>query len=260
MNLFPWVGYYKIWDEFFRDENVSDPHAMLDVFYNLDNGGTLSSSYGFASEKPLKCGKYHDYFTSCLPAPQKGDAVLLPIGVSAPIEGDISSSGPFAFSGPSGLVAGGTAVTNFVSATGNGPLHVYGGAGGDNTLTYSGGLDVAGLSADLSSATGAPINSIRFAFQLQKFLERDARHGTRYSGCLRRTSAWCLLMLASSARSASGAFISAWVCPKSSKPPQLLAPISARSEPIPSPAFRRRDSSISPLRSTGISICSGWCA
>ena len=134
-------AYNLIWNEWFRDQNLQDS-----VTVDKGDGPDDPSDYFL-----LKRGKRHDYFTSSLPWPQKGPAVDLPLGTSAPI---VSTSAE----GVGG---------NFVPASSTNP----GGTPwewGDN------------IYADLTSATAATINQLRQAFQIQKLYERDARGGTRY--------------------------------------------------------------------------------
>ena len=160
ISALPFRAYRLIYNEWFRDQNLQDS-----VNVPLDNGPDTNSDVGFGNS-PLKRGKRHDYFTSCLPWPQKGDAVEVPIGTSAPL---------YSTSTPGGLAdqiiqdgVGSSTEMNLNAASTN--LRAGGAVVGTTTLF-----------ADLSSATGATINDWRLAFQTQRLLERDARSGTRYN-------------------------------------------------------------------------------
>ena len=144
-------AYNLIWNEWFRDQNLQDS-----VVVNRGDGPDTDTDYTI-----LKRGKRHDYFTSCLPWPQKGDAVTLPLGEKAEIH-----------SGQYGYYSGNTNIKVPTGTTG-GPVPT--GSTGDFTWATT------EIWTDLASATSATINDLREAFQIQKLYERDARGGTRYT-------------------------------------------------------------------------------
>lgn len=169
INALPFRAYNLIYNEWFRDENLQD---SLEV--PTGDGPDPINKYNL-----VRRGKRHDYFTSCLPWPQKGPGVELPLGSTANLNGTLS-------------VPGGSYTLN-VSTDGNALSHNpnwtwQSGSSADPTITVpTNRIDMSksGVTVDLSSATAITINSLRQAFQLQKLYERDARGGTRYTEILR---------------------------------------------------------------------------
>jgi len=150
-------AYNLIYNEWFRDQNLQDS-----VVVDKGDGPDTLTDYVL-----LKRGKRHDYFTSALPWPQKGDAVALPLGTRADIYTDTTSNAPVPIRDGNG---------NYI------PMHPQGASNNiyANTTdwsTYSGNA----LYANLSDATAATINQLREAFQIQRLYEKDARGGTRYT-------------------------------------------------------------------------------
>jgi hypothetical protein len=154
-------AYNLIYNEWFRDQNLQDS-----VTVDKGDGPDTASNYTL-----LKRGKRHDYFTSALPWPQKGEAVALPLGTSAYVKYDQFAGTPDA-ADDNYVVAktssSGTAYFQYNTTVGGSRLSV------GNDTEYN-------LFADLSDATAATINQLREAFQIQRLYEKDARGGTRYT-------------------------------------------------------------------------------
>lgn len=166
-------AYSLIWNEFFRDQNLQNPTNVpkTDADVTGSNGSTYETDpclYGM----PLPVAKFHDYFTSALPEPQKGPSVSLPLGTSAPITGTISGTGNLQFDNAAHV---GGSVSLFAA-----PGNVYINGHSNSDLRYVSGLDITSASVDLSNATAATINQLRQAFAIQRLYEKDARGGTRY--------------------------------------------------------------------------------
>ena len=197
VNSLPFRAYAKVWNEWFRDENLQQPVTMskTDATTAGSNTGTNLTD-AEAGGLPLKVCKYKDYFTSCLPSPQKGQAVNLPLNGNAPIKTYLDEemkkpassikkgstySSPWTWGGnEAGLIQSENADAKMRGATVSG--YSFG-----NAVTQE-SSDYAYIGADLSEVAATTINELRQAIAVQHILERDARTGTRYKEYLQ--GAW----------------------------------------------------------------------
>lgn len=182
VNSLPFRAYAKIWNEWFRDENLQQPVTMskTDATTAGSNTGTNLTD-AEAGGLPLKVCKYKDYFTSCLPSPQKGNAVKLPLTGNAPIVGkDVTDGENIKYS--LRVVDGGNVrVSDFYI---NAPDIKF----PNGSTRVQDESQNAFLYADLGSIAATTINELRQAIAVQHILERDARTGTRYKEYLQ--GAW----------------------------------------------------------------------
>ena len=151
-------AYNLIWNEWFRDEN-------LQTSITVDKSYTASDPANYVIKRR---GKRHDYFTSALPWPQKGASVDLPLGTKALIDYDGTLNDDIN-SRPTIGTSGGV---NQLVTKSTGEVYVSNLQPPNNTTNQ--------LYADLTTATAATINELRLAFATQRFLEIQARGGTRY--------------------------------------------------------------------------------
>ncbi len=170
VNALPFRAYALICNEWFRDQNLCDPLNIpvsdaTVVGVNTDTFVTDIAKGG----KPYKAAKFRDYFTSCLPSPQKGPDVGIGLTGNLSIISD----------GTTPTVTDGTQTLGLAGSTASSTRSTVSVSG---AWTSGGPLKFvnSGLTAELGSATSVTINSLRLAFQLQKLYEKDARGGTRY--------------------------------------------------------------------------------
>lgn len=174
VNALPFRAYAKIWDDWYRDENLQN--SIIQSSSDLgDSNGTI------AWNTLLKRGKRHDYFTSALPWPQKGAGVELPLGGQIPVLFGSKQSGVSTLTPDTNL----NDKEAFIAKDANGNPQFL-----TPKSTGSGNWSMASskannLYADLSDASAATINSLRMAFQIQRLLETDARSGTRFIELIR---------------------------------------------------------------------------
>lgn len=177
--------YIDVWNQWFRSQALQAPVVLDTTDADVYADGTISTGCGL-----LPVNKFFDYFTSALPEPQKGNAVQLPLGTSAPVN-----------------IFGNGKALGLTDGTNTGYLYNYGGSPNSEVVSASNVLGSAyqsqtlgntsiGIStdstksgiigiADLSNAVAATVNAQRLAFATQRILEKDARYGTRYREILR---------------------------------------------------------------------------
>lgn len=189
VSALPFRAYALVMNEWFRDENLSDPLVVPvdDATVAGVNTGTFVTDVARGG-LPYKAAKYHDYFTSCLPSPQKGPDVVIPVAqagsypvVSLNTEVDSSkSNASLAFKakafaqnpyvGFSSITSSGSRVTTFDSNSSF-----------DSAASTTQGVVPVNLWAVADgNAASATINQLRMAFQIQKLYEKDSRGGSRY--------------------------------------------------------------------------------
>ena len=152
-------AYNLIWNEWFRDQNLQDSIPV-----DTGDGPDDVSNYVMRRRN-----KRHDYFTSCLPFPQKGPAVEINLGEAAPITYT-----------PAGA---GVEYLTIQNSDNDEAVRMYADAGTSDYVAanLTDGLGGSPMYANLSEANSGTINALRQAFQIQRMLERDARGGTRYT-------------------------------------------------------------------------------
>ena len=202
INALPARAYAMIYNEWFRDENLEAP--LMLGYKKTDEGGsaenpsvdvenyankpevtTKTSEAALYSMKPAKAGKFHDYFTSCLPSPLKSDPVEISLTGNAPVNifdnNDLKkklspSNDIFLNSATTGSTTAEPKIYNSVGTANNPNAAYISGASTSQGVNQKGGY----LGADLSNTSAISIQDLRMAIALQHIFEADARNGTRY--------------------------------------------------------------------------------
>ena len=175
VNALPIRAYVKIWNEFFRDENVDNAAVIktddADVTYedsSTDNVD-LALKKAYKGGRCLPVNKFHDYFTSCLPYPQRGPAVALPMEGNAAVKlynnAKLTEELPEAYTIPLST---------------NGEIFNSAAIDGKKPAVAMGNSKAGYLGTDLSTVTAATINDLRKAVAVQQYYEALARGGSRY--------------------------------------------------------------------------------
>lgn len=191
INALPIRAYVKIWNEFFRDENVDNTavlktdDANVNYEFGKENWVQEAENNAYKGGNLLPVNKFHDYFTSCLPYPQRGPAVPMPMTGNAPVRMGDTSGTYIDFGGSVEMVLSKNSNLNVPGAL------TYSNATGrpnekqqmlfSGVEKVSGELGAAGwLYTDLSAVTAATINDLRKAVAVQQYYEALARGGSRY--------------------------------------------------------------------------------
>lgn len=201
VNALPARAYAMIYNEWFRDENLEAPlmlgYKKSDDGENNSDPGTATSyanekesttntnEASFYAAKPAKVGKFHDYFTSCLPSPLKNDPVEISLTGNAPVRLGDTFGTYVDFRGPVQMVLDKNASANVPGSLGY--ENATGKPGEKKQMTFTGVEKVSGelgtggwMYTDLSGVSAISIQDLRMAIALQHIFEADARNGTRY--------------------------------------------------------------------------------
>ena len=174
INALPVRAYVKIWNEFFRDENVDNAATVKTDDSNQvyefgdENWVQAAENNAYEGGNLLPVNKFHDYFTSCLPYPQRGPEVTLPIEGNAPVKMYDNAE-----------LTKQTASAVNLELTSNGSFenfsNVMGVTGKNNNQ-----IELKFMGADLTTVTATTINDLRKAVAVQQYYEALARGGSRY--------------------------------------------------------------------------------
>lgn len=193
INALPIRAYVKIWNEFFRDENVDNAAVLksdnADVTYSFEEEATETLEKDLKNAvlggNLLPVNKYHDYFTSCMPYPQRGPEINLPMSGNAPIYWADSTDNPLVIADLENTGIWKTGVGGYLYRTGNEIMTQSYENVTDKARavlgTFNGSIKMGEkMTADLSTVTATTINDLRNAVAVQQYYEALARGGSRY--------------------------------------------------------------------------------
>lgn len=187
VNALPFRAYALVMNEWFRDENLSDPLdiPVTDATVQGVNTGNYITDVAKGG-LPFYAAKYHDYFTSCLPAPQKGPDVTIPVSAGAnlpvvplttPVDDSLLTN-PYKAKFLTGVPGESYKWTSIMFGQDGAQIS---GSSNSGQSPSVGTPVISNLWAiDSGAVSSATINQLRMAFQIQKLYEKDARGGTRY--------------------------------------------------------------------------------
>ena len=194
INALPIRGYVKIWNEWFRDQNLTDPVTELKddkpvqyIYLDKNHTWTDTQKNGNVANggEVLPVAKFHDYFTSSLPAPQKGPSVAIGITGDARVQwaftvDELQDYGIMTSNGAAHLVpANGNTLGAPTRADTNGYPRVLLGKDSGGMSTW------VPMQARLDNVEAATVNQLREAFAVQHYYEALARGGSRYREIIR---------------------------------------------------------------------------
>ena len=192
INALPVRGYVKIWNEWFRDQNLTDPATEdkgdgIRRTYAIDKTGatqTQLNETAIAGMETLPVAKFHDYFTSALPEPQKGPAVNIALSGNARVEWswtpeELKELGIMSGTGDYLTPVSGNTLASRATAESDGKSRVLFGHTGTGTSVF------APMEARLDNVNAATVNELRQAFAVQHYYEALARGGSRYREIIR---------------------------------------------------------------------------
>ena len=190
INALPVRAYVMIWNEFFRDENVDNiatlklDDSTAEYTFGNENWVQEAENNAYTGGNLLPVNKFHDYFTSCLPYPQRGPAVTVPMAGNAPIRLGGAEGNYQDFPGTVEMVVAehGTHIAGALSYT-----NITGTPGEKKAMEFTGKERTTGeagaggwMYADLASVTATTVNDLRKAVAVQQYYEALARGGSRY--------------------------------------------------------------------------------